>query len=85
MKKYLLLLFVMLLLSTANVFSQQPRFNKVLDVEKNGFGPVFSITQDQKGFVWFTSVLKGLQRYDGKKLTGFTHNNDNPNSFQSGE
>lgn len=42
---------------------------------------MFSITQDQKGFIWFTSVLKGLQRYDGKKLTGYTHNNDNPNSL----
>jgi len=81
MKKYLLLLLVIRFLSTGLVFSQQPRFNKILDVEKNGFGPVFSITQDQKGFIWFTSVLKGLQRYDGKKLTGFTHNNDNPNSL----
>ncbi len=76
-----LLIIVQLMLFPGYVFSQQPRFNKVLDVEKNGFGPVFSITQDQKGFVWFTSVLKGLQRYDGKKLTGFTHNNDNPNSL----
>ena len=76
-----LLIIVQLMLFPGYVFSQQPRFNKVLDVEKNGFGPVFSITQDQKGFVWFTSVLKGLQRYDGKKLTGFTHSNDNPNSL----
>jgi signal transduction histidine kinase/ligand-binding sensor domain-containing protein len=78
-KSFLMLAQVMLL--TGFVFSQQPRFNKVVDGDKNGFGPVFSITQDQKGFIWFTSAIKGLQRFDGKKLTGYTHNNDNPNSL----
>jgi len=84
MKKYIpLLLVVCSLLSTGNAFSQQIKFNKVLDGMKYGFWGVFSIVQDQKGVIWFTSVQKGLQRYDGKKITTFNHNNDNPNSLSS--
>ena len=86
MKKYNPhLLVAVLLLTTGVAFSQQIKFNKVLDGMKNGFGPVYSIVQDQKGFIWFTSIQKGLQRYDGKKLTAFSHNNDNPNSLASNQ
>jgi signal transduction histidine kinase/ligand-binding sensor domain-containing protein len=84
MKKYLLLLLVVSsLISTDLAFSQQIKFNKVLDGEKYGFANILSIAQDQKGFIWFTSVQKGLQRYDGKKITSYSHNNDNPNSLSS--
>jgi len=84
MKNYIILLLVVLFLfSTGIAFSQQPKFNKVLDGTKYGFGPVFSIVQDQRGFIWFTSAQKGLQRYDGKKLTTYSHNSDNPNSLAS--
>ncbi len=84
MKKYILLLLVVCsLLSTGVSFSQQIKFNKVLDGTKYSFGAVFSIVQDQKGFIWFTSIQKGLQRYDGKKITTYNHNSDNPNSLSS--
>jgi signal transduction histidine kinase/ligand-binding sensor domain-containing protein len=79
----ILLLVVHSLLSTSVVFSQQIKFNKVLDGKKNSFGSIFSIVQDQKGFIWFASAQKGLQRYDGKRITTFNHNNDNPNSLSS--
>ena len=82
-KNILLLLVVCSLLTTGTTFSQQIKFNKVLDGVKYSFGAVFSIAQDQKGVIWFTSVQKGLQRYDGKKITTFSHNNDNPNSLSS--
>jgi len=84
MKKYLqLLLVISSFISTGIVFSQQIKFNKVLDGEKNAFGYINSIVQDQKGYIWLTSYQKGLLRYDGKKVTTYSHNNDNPNSLAS--
>lgn len=84
MKKYILLLLVVCsLLSTGIAFSQQIKFNKVLDAEKYSFGPIYSMVQDQKGFIWFTSERKGLQLYDGKKITTFNHKGDNPNSISN--
>jgi len=84
MKKYISpLLVTCFLFSTGIAFSQQPKFNRVLDEKINSLGFVYSIAQDQKGFIWFTSGRKGLQRYDGKKLTAFSHNSDNPNSLAS--
>jgi signal transduction histidine kinase/ligand-binding sensor domain-containing protein len=84
MKKYIVLLPVVCsLLLTGITFSQQPKFNLVLDNKTYNLGFVYSITQDQKGLIWFTSVQKGLQRYDGKKLTAYSHNSENPNSLAS--
>ena len=82
MKKNIpLLLITCFLLSTGIAFSQQPKFNRVLDNKVSNFGFVYSITQDQKGYIWFTSSTKGLQRYDGKKLTTYSNNADDPNSL----
>ena len=69
------------LLVTGVLFSQKIKFNRVFDGQKNNFQSIFSLVQDQKGYIWFTSTSKGLQRYDGKKLTSFSHNNDNVNSL----
>ncbi|MEP7374749.1 MAG: two-component regulator propeller domain-containing protein [Chitinophagaceae bacterium] len=78
--KHLLLSFQFLFLACA-AFSQQPNFNLVLDEKKYNFSGVFSLTQDPQGYIWFTSVTKGLQRYDGKKVISYSHDNDNPNSI----
>ena len=49
----------------------------------NNYGWDNSITQDQKGYLWFTGITKGVHRYDGKKLTTYSHNPDNSNSLAS--
>jgi signal transduction histidine kinase/ligand-binding sensor domain-containing protein len=84
MKKldYLLLAFG-LYFFTVPAFTQQVQFNKVIENKMNNFGVIFSITQDRQGYIWFSSVQRGLHRYDGKKITTYSHDNDNPHSIAS--
>jgi signal transduction histidine kinase/ligand-binding sensor domain-containing protein len=82
MRKLKHLLFIgQFLFFTGPIFAQQVKFNKVIENKLNNFGPIFSLTQDRQGYIWFTSVQKGLHRYDGKKITTYSHDNDNPNSI----
>ena len=76
-----LLLAVQFLFFAGNIFAQQVKFNKVIENRLNNFGQISSLTQDRQGYIWFTSVQKGLHRYDGKKITTYSHNDDNPNSI----
>jgi signal transduction histidine kinase/ligand-binding sensor domain-containing protein len=76
-----LVLACQILFLTGYVFAQQVKFNKVIENKLNNFGVIFSLTQDRQGYIWFTSVQKGLHRYDGKKITTYSHDNDNPNSI----
>ncbi len=76
-----LLLACQLLFLIGHVFAQQVKFNKVIENKLNNFGLIISLTQDRQGYIWFTSVQKGLHRYDGKKITNYSHDNDNPNSI----
>ena len=64
-------------------FSQSPHFNLVLDAKKNNLQSINSITQDARGYIWFASYSKGLNRYDGNKLTSYVHDNENKNSLVS--
>ena len=49
----------------------------------NGFNPsiVFSIVQDEQGFIWFGSGYDGLYRFDGKNFKAFKHDPNNPSSI----
>jgi ligand-binding sensor domain-containing protein/signal transduction histidine kinase len=76
-----LVLAAQFLFLTGHVFAQQVKFNKVIENKLNNFGLISSLTQDRQGYIWFTSVQKGLHRYDGKKITTYSHDNDNPNSL----
>ena len=78
--KYIL---VAALFLTGDVFAQQVKFNKVIESKVHNFGPILSLTQDRQGYIWFTSGQKGLHRYDGKKITTYSHDDDNPNSIAS--
>ncbi len=74
---------IFILFSECMLFSQQIKFNLALDNQTNVLGWDNSITQDQKGYLWFTGISKGLHRYDGRKLTTYSHNPDNSNSLSS--
>jgi len=78
-----LLLFTLMLHCTGFVFAQEPKFNLVLDNTTNNLGYQQAITQDPKGYIWFTGITKGLHRFDGKKITVYSHNSDNSNSLAS--
>ena len=41
---------------------------------------VYSIVQDNQGFLWFATV-DGLNRYDGYQFKVFRHNPDDPHSI----
>ncbi len=71
----------LLLLSGNNLCAQDLRFNQVL---KNSLGEISDMIQDKQGFIWTTSIDKGVQRYDGVNLKPFVHNPGNPNSIASG-
>ena len=77
--------FSFILISILNggfVFSQQIKFNHVLGSSVNT-DPFLSIAQDKYGFMWFTRVSGGLQRYDGQNLKSYKHDPSNPNSLAS--
>ncbi len=61
--------------------SQTPHFNLVLEAKKTNLQDISSITQDARGYIWFTSFAKGLNRYDGNKLTHYVADNENKNSL----
>lgn len=44
---------------------------------------IFSIVQDEKGFLWFGSAFDGLMRYDGKSVKSIKRDPSNDNSLQS--
>ncbi|MDX2368170.1 MAG: ATP-binding protein [Colwellia sp.] len=50
---------------------------------ENGFNSsiIFSIVQDEQGFIWFGSGYDGLFRYDGKNIKEFKHDPNNPHSI----
>lgn len=78
-----IIILIVILFSKTMLFSQQIKFNLVLDNQTNTLGWDNSITQDQKGYLWFTGISKGLHRYDGRKLTTYSHNPDHSNSLAS--
>ena len=51
--------------------------------ENDGFSSsiIFSIAQDQSGFLWFGTGYNGLMRYDGKNIVQYQNDPSNLNSL----
>ena len=79
MKKKLWLLLIVAGVSKY-AFAQQPQFNLQVDEKIQHFGQAIGFTQDQQGYIWFSSFAKGLIKYDGKTFKTFRHDPENPNS-----
>ncbi|MBL7738888.1 MAG: hypothetical protein JNK14_06680 [Chitinophagaceae bacterium] len=77
-------IFLLLLLIVAGIskyaFPQQPQFNLHISEKTQHYGPAYGFTQDLQGYIWFSSFLKGLIRYDGKEFKTFRHDPEKPNS-----
>ncbi|MGG9962204.1 two-component regulator propeller domain-containing protein [Ferruginibacter sp. SUN106] len=82
MQKKLLLLLIVAGISKY-AFPQQPQFNLQISEKIQHFGPGYGFTQDQQGYIWFSSFTKGLIKYDGKTFKTFRHEPENPNSPSS--
>ena len=65
----------------ATLFSQQVRFNLILSGNDNGWLTIADIKQDPQGYIWLSTAIKGLQRYDGTQIISYTHDPNNPNSL----
>lgn len=70
-----------LILSSAMVSASEYKV-ELLD-ENNGFASsiIFSIVQDQKGFLWFGTGYSGVMRYDGKNVVRYEHDPSDPHSL----
>jgi signal transduction histidine kinase/ligand-binding sensor domain-containing protein len=81
MKKYTVThLILCLFLSISFSYSQQPQFNVQVNDKTQHFGQAYGLTQDKQGYIWFTSFVKGLVRYDGKSYKTFRHDPEKQNS-----
>ncbi len=68
----------------AGSYAQEPfiHFERISLEQGLSHGTVFSIVQDQTGFLWFGSQ-SGLNKYDGYNITVFRHDPNNPNSVSN--
>src|SRR4029077_13139576 len=58
------------------------KFNLVEGDNGKALGQINAITQDPHGYMWFSGQGKNcLYRYDGTRMTAFTHDSLNPNSL----
>ena len=85
MKKFNYKFFSIVSLLLCNLaFSQEPKFTVIPDSKDANWGTIHSIVQDLQGQLWLGTDRKGVFRYDGKKFTNFTQDNENPNSIGGG-
>ena len=78
---FISLSFISVLLNINLVFASDYKV-ELLSAD-NGFisSVIFSIVQDEQGFLWFGSGHQGLFRYDGKNIKRFKHDSNNTNSL----
>lgn len=78
--KNILLVFLSFIAIGKQTIAQQPQFNVQISEKAQHFGQAYGFTQDQQGYIWFSSFTKGLIRYDGKAYKTFRHEPEKPNS-----
>jgi len=74
-------IFILLLASTCQIFSQEIIVSKMPPPDGNTSG-VKGIAQDINGFMWFATGT-GLYGYNGYQITIYKHNPEDPNSLSS--
>lgn len=81
MKKFLLLIILHSLFCTINCFvQQQNHFTHFTTEDGLSQSSVFSIAQDEFGFMWFATE-DGLNKFDGNKFTVFRNNPEDSTSL----
>lgn len=80
-KDFLHWIFSFGLLLPIQLRSQQPRFNLIFSGQQINWGTIADMKQDPKGYLWMSTSIKGIQRYDGNSLISFANDPHNPNSL----
>jgi ligand-binding sensor domain-containing protein/signal transduction histidine kinase len=86
--KYKLFTFLAFTLCLSNISSaqiQQIQFSKIEGSNGINLGKINAITQDSKGFMWFSDQTKeAIIRYDGNHMTQYQHDPNDPESIGAG-
>ena len=77
------LIYYLVFFHASFAFSQQVKFNRVLDGSVNNWRGIKNIVQDKQGYLWFNTYNNGFYKYDGSAYEAFTHNPNNKNSVSS--
>jgi ligand-binding sensor domain-containing protein/signal transduction histidine kinase len=78
--KTILSIFTLVLLQACPAFSQQINFALVAEKNRNNWGGILAIAQDQEGYIWFTTS-SDLHRYDGANFINYRNDPRDPNSL----
>lgn len=75
------MLFLLILLSVCRVSASEYKYE--LLNENDGFATsiIFSVVQDDNGFLWFGTGYNGIMRYDGKNVVKYSHDPEDPRSL----
>ncbi|WP_081310528.1 hybrid sensor histidine kinase/response regulator [Pseudoalteromonas luteoviolacea] len=63
------------------ILANQYSVKKLTAEEGFASSEIYSIIQDQQGFLWFGTAENGVMRYDGRKVTLFEFDSDNANGL----
>lgn len=84
MQRFLTLACLSLLITlNSTAIAQSNHYQVELLTEKDGFSTseIYSIAQDNNGFLWFGTADNGLMKYDGRKVTFYENDIDKKNSL----
>ena len=57
-------------------FAQQVKFNNV-ESKRSDWGLVYSVEQDQQGYLWMGTLFGGIKRYDGNEYISYMNDPKN--------
>jgi len=81
-KFYFILGFIICLCNISSAQPQQLKFNKIEGANGISLGKINAITQDKKGFMWFSDQTNGaIIKYDGIHMTMYRHDPKDPNTL----
>jgi len=84
-QKYELIILTLMVLIFSNlefVYSQQPQFTQISEINDVVLGKINAITQDKYGYMWFSDQLnRSLIRFDGNNMIQFKNEINNKNSL----
>ncbi|HAF30453.1 MAG TPA: hypothetical protein DCG75_15530 [Bacteroidales bacterium] len=82
-RKTILLTFFFITSSLLYAQNDEYKFEKISIKDGLSHSNVYTILQDQLGFMWF-GTQDGLNKYDGHEFTIYRHEPSNPNSLSTG-